>query len=154
MSTVLIVDDERATRDLLARWLKAAGFETAEAPDADTAIDMMSKQKFAVVTCDKDMPGHNGLWMVEQIKKNHPGVAMLLATGDSEIAPAVSLSKGVQGYLVKPFKREMVVDAVKAAAAWHETEGQQAVENAAKPDPIDEWLKGRAGRPPQDNSQK
>ena len=147
MSAVLIVDDEKPTRDLLATWLKAAGFETDQAESAETAITMLGDRSYAVITCDKDMPGHGGLWLVEQVQKSHPAVGILLASGDDGIAPRVSLSKGVLGYLVKPFKRELVVGAVKDAALWHEVASKQQQDQAGGADPIDSWLQGRAGRP-------
>ena len=151
MSEVLVVDDERRTRDLVGAWLKAAAIPYSEAPDAETALSMMAGKPFAVVMIDKDMPGHGGLWLVEEIQKAHPAVAMLLATGDDQIPPRVSLSRGIQGYLVKPFKRELVIDAITAAISWHTVAQKQAAKTAGA-DPIDTWLQGRAGRPPKEGS--
>ena len=74
----------------------------------------------------------------------------LEATGDDQIAPRVSLSRGIQGYLVKPFKRELVVGAVKDAVQWHQV-AAKSTKPAAGPDPVDTWLQGRAGRPPKND---
>jgi DNA-binding NtrC family response regulator len=125
MSEILIVDDDQPTRELLRRWLSAEGFAISEAPDAESALTMLAERSIAVATIDKDMPGHDGTWLVEQIQKAHPAVAMLLATGDDAIAPRISLSRGIQGYLVKPFTRELVVGAVKDAVVWHEVAAKQ-----------------------------
>ena len=126
MHEILVVDDERQTRDLLARWLRAEGFTIHEAPDADTALTVLAANPIAVATIDKDMPGHDGTWLVEQIQQRFPAVAMLLATGNDDIPPRIHLSRGVQGYMVKPFKRELVVTAVTDAAAWHRVAAKQA----------------------------
>jgi DNA-binding NtrC family response regulator len=150
VSEILIVDDERQTRELLSLWLKAEGFTISEAADADSALKIIADKRIAVATIDKDMPGHDGTWLVEQIQKQHPAVAMLLATGDDQIAPRVSLSRGIQGYLVKPFKRELVVGAVKDAVQWHQV-AAKSTKPAAGPDPVDTWLQGRAGRPPKND---
>jgi len=150
VSNILIVDDERPVREVLSLWLSAEGFTIVEAADAESALKVLAEKPIAVATIDKDMPGHDGTWLVEQIQKQHPSVAMLLASGDDQIAPRVSLSRGIQGYLVKPFKRELVVGAVKDAVQWHQV-AAKSTRPAAGPDPVDTWLQGRAGRPPKND---
>ena len=148
MSEILVVDDERNARALLVRWLTAEGYTVSQAGDAISALAVMAQRTIAVVTVDKDMPGMDGTWLVEQIQEGHPATAMLLATGDDQIAPRVSLSRGVQGYLVKPLQRERVLQVVKDALVWHDSAAKQARPKAGEADPIDAWLQGRAGRPP------
>lgn len=126
MSDILIVDDEKNTRDLLARWLSAEGLVTHQAPDAESALTVLASHPIAVATIDKDMPGQPGTWLIEQIQKTYPGVAMLLASGDEQIPPRVTLSRGIQGYLVKPFKRELVVAAVQDAIVWAKVASKHA----------------------------
>lgn len=116
---VLVVDDEFTTRDILSKWIDAAGFPVTVAPDAETALDILAERDIAVVTVDKDMPGHDGMWLIGEIQKRHPDVAMLLASGDDSITPKVSLSRGVLGYLVKPFEPEAIVRAIVVGVRWH-----------------------------------
>lgn len=150
MSEILIVDDERRIREVLARWLGDAGYTIHEADNANGAVAVLAEKPIAVALLDKDMPGdHDGLWIVEQIQNSRPAVAMLLCTGDAAIPPRVSLSRGIQGYLVKPFKKEVVLQAVKDALAWHADAPKEAPKSGGA-DPIDAWLQGRAGRPPSD----
>lgn len=150
MGEILIVDDEKNTRELIARWLQAEGLTVCEAPDSESALKVLAERPIAVVTIDKDMPGQPGTWLVEQIQASYPSVAMLLSTGDDQIPSRISLSRGVQGYLVKPLKRELVVNAVKDAQVWHQVAAKQAQQAAAGINPVDAWLQGRAGRPPKD----
>ena len=153
MTEILTVDDERNTRELLVRWLSAEGLVVHQAPDAESALKVLAERPIAVVTIDKDMPGQPGTWLVEQIQKNYPGVAMLLATGDSQIPPRISMSRGIQGYLLKPFKRELVVAAVQDAAVWARVASKRAEGHAgAAEDPVDSWLERPEGRPPKDES--
>jgi two-component system response regulator GlrR len=119
MSEILIVDDDSQTRDLLKRWLSAVGLTINEAADAEAALRVLAERPIAVATIDKDMPGRDGTWLVEQIQRAHPAVAMLLASADDAIPLSVTMSKGVQGYLVKPFTRDLVVGAVQDAVVWH-----------------------------------
>lgn len=116
---VLVVDDEFASRAVLSRWIEAEGFTVCAAPDAETALDILAERDIAVVTVDKDMPGNGGMWLVGEIQKRYPAVAMLLASGDDQIPPRVSMSRGVFAYLVKPFRPEAVIAAIQAGARWH-----------------------------------
>lgn len=119
MIEVLIVDDEQHIRELLALWLSAEGFAVSEAEDAESALAVIAERPIAVATIDRDMPGHDGEWLIEQIQQRNAGVAMLLATGNTDISERVALSRGVLGYLIKPFRRDLIVSAVHDAVAWH-----------------------------------
>lgn len=122
---VLVVDDEFAMREILSTWIDAAGFAVTVAPDAETALEILAERDIAVVTIDKDMPGHDGMWLIGQIQERFPHVAMLLASGDAAITPRVSLSPGVLEYLVKPLEAEAVVRAVVTGVRWHFETAQQ-----------------------------
>jgi DNA-binding NtrC family response regulator len=92
--TILVVDDDEGVRKLLARWITALGYAVKAAPDAETAVELMR------------MPGHDGIWLLEQVRRFYPGIAVVLATGLMEMDPMVTLRPGVAGYIVKPFSRE------------------------------------------------
>src|SRR5690242_7248975 len=113
MSDILVVDDDPKTREMLSVWLSGAGYTVHQASDAESGLAAVTSKTIAVATIDKDMPGHDGTWLVEQIRQARPAVAMLLATGDSRIPAGVSMSRGVQGYLLKPFTKQHVLDAVR-----------------------------------------
>jgi DNA-binding NtrC family response regulator len=117
---VLVVEDEPATREMLAKWIDGAGFAVSTAADAESALDILATRDIAVVTIDKDMPGRGGMWLVAEIQKRHPTVAMLLASGDGAIPPNISLSQGVLEYLVKPFDPEAVVRGIVVGTRWHD----------------------------------
>src|SRR5687768_14843580 len=102
VEAVLIVDDERPIRKLLARWLSPEGYVVHEAADAQAAIETLATSAISVALCDRSMPGHDGDWLVAQIRERFPSVAIVLATGDASVPPRVSLQPGVVGYLVKP----------------------------------------------------
>lgn len=139
VSSVLIVDDEPPIRDLLVRWLASAGYDTREAPDADTALDLVIGNPPDVVLCDVQMPGRDGLWLVERIRERLPNVAVVLATAVRTVPPVMSLREGVVEYLVKPFERERVLTAVRGAVEWHKAAVSRSPGNPGG-DPIEEWL--------------
>jgi DNA-binding NtrC family response regulator len=119
VSVVLIVDDESAIREILARWLTAAGYETSEAADAEAALLEMARAPADVVMCDIEMPGRGGVWLTGQLRERFPAAAMVLATAADSVPPATSFKPGVVDYLLKPFARERVLNAVASAVTWH-----------------------------------
>ena len=104
--TILVVDDDEGVRTLLTRWVAALGYTVKVAPEADTALQIMGTCSIDVVLCDIRMPGHDGIWLVDQVGRYYPSIAVVLATGLMEMDPLVTLRPGVVGYIVKPFNRE------------------------------------------------
>jgi DNA-binding NtrC family response regulator len=104
--TILVVDDDEGVRKVLSRWITEMGYVVKSAPDADTALAMMGECTVDVAVCDVRMPGHDGIWLLDQVRRGHPDVAVVLATGLMEMDPMVTLRPGVVGYIVKPFNRE------------------------------------------------
>lgn len=148
MSEVLIVEDEQPIRELLARWLAPAGYSIREAGRAPDALAMVAAGGVGVVLCDRALPGHDGVWLIDQLRQHHPNVAIVLATADGSLPARISLQDGVVGYLVKPFRQDLVLDAVSDAMAWHRAAAKRpARPTPSGPDPVDAWLRGRAGRP-------
>ena len=96
--TILIVDDDEGVRKLLERWVAAMGYTVKSAPDAETALDIMRGFQIDVACCDVRMPGHDGMWLVEQMGRFHPSIAVVLASGLLELDPMFMLRPGVVGY--------------------------------------------------------
>ena len=113
--TILVVDDDEGVRKLLARWVADMGHTVRIAPDADIALEMMRDCPIDVALCDIRMPGHDGIWLLDQVRRLYPAIAVVLATGLLEMDPMVTLRPGVVGYIVKPFNREDLDKVVKRA---------------------------------------
>lgn len=144
MISVLIVDDEPPMRDILVRWLKAGGYDVRDAPDAEAALARLGTSRFDVVLSDVQMPGRDGLWLVSQIRERFPDVAIVLATADDAVPPAVSLRDGIVEYLVKPLERQRVIEALDRAVAWRETAATRGANDALERDVLGAWLRGEA----------
>ena len=118
--SVLIVDDETGVRELMSRWLEAGGYAVTTASNAEEALGRLETTPSAVALCDIRMPGHDGLWLAEQIRQQHPETAVIMATGVQDVGPAVeSLRQGVIDYLTKPFGRDRLREAVLRGLDWH-----------------------------------
>ena len=111
--TILVVDDDDGVRKVLTRWVTEMGYAVFAAGDALTALDLMRQYRVDVALCDIRMPGHDGIWLIEQTGRIHPDVAIVLATGLMEMDPMVTLRPGVVGYVVKPFNRDELGRVVK-----------------------------------------
>jgi DNA-binding NtrC family response regulator len=138
---VLIVDDEPRIREVLVRWLKPAGYETREAGDAEAAIELLNASASSVVLCDMQMPGKGGRWLVEQLGERFPQTAVVLATADESVPPFVSMKGGVVDYLVKPFNKDRVLDAVSRAVDWHRAEVARGPRPKPAVDPLEKWIR-------------
>jgi CheY-like chemotaxis protein len=75
--SVLVVDDEPGVRHLMRRWLESRGYRVTVAAGADTALELLSAAPMAVALCDLRMPGHDGLWLTDQLRREHPETAVM-----------------------------------------------------------------------------
>ena len=119
MDSVLVVDDESDARAVLRVFLAGEPYDIHEAEDAEDALGVLSVMRVAVVVCDKAMPGKDGLWLILQIRKLCPDVAIVIASADDAILPGFSLQPGIIGYFVKPLDLDKVRDAIREGIAWH-----------------------------------
>jgi putative two-component system response regulator len=120
MNSILVVDDDPSVRSVVRKWVQSLGYEANEAPDAQTALDVMDVQPPNVAVCDIRMPGHDGLWLTQQIRGRFPETAVVLATGahDADVASR-GAELGAVDYLLKPFGTDRLAAAVRRGVEWH-----------------------------------
>ncbi len=115
--TILVVEDEREIRDLLAHYLRKEGFSPTLAPDGETAILKARKEKPDLVLLDILLPKADGLEVLRAIRSDDTigttPVIMLTAKGD-ETDRVVGLELGADDYIPKPFSPREVVARIKA----------------------------------------
>ena len=104
---VLVVDDDPAILRMLARTLRAAGYETAEACDGPSALVLAEECAPDVVVLDVVMPGMDGLAVSRRLREKGDCVPILLLTARDAIADRVAgLDSGADDYLIKPFSTD------------------------------------------------
>lgn len=116
--TALVVEDEAATRALIARCLRATGLEVTEAESAERVLVDASRRHTAwdVVVADVHLPGMSGLDLVAEVLARRPSQPVVLITGDPDAALARdSLACGPVTLLLKPFDIAQLDAAVAAA---------------------------------------
>jgi len=117
---VLVVDDEPNVRALLKAWLQSSGYSVAVAASADEALRTLAVKPSAVAVTDLRMPGHDGLWLTNHVRREFPETAVIIATGVNDVTAVVEgLRQGVVDYLPKPFDRHRLTDAVARGVDWH-----------------------------------
>jgi len=72
INDVLVVDDDDAVRQLLARWLTAWGYHVREAFSAKDAVEQMTTRPASILLTDLMMPVHDGMWLTEQVRPRWP----------------------------------------------------------------------------------
>jgi DNA-binding response OmpR family regulator len=111
---VLIVDDDASTRDLLHDILEPEGYMLIEASDGQEAWELLAKQKVDLMITDRSMPGMGGLELLRKLKdeKKMLPTLMVSAYGEEKMW-GDALGSGAQDYILKPFKAEEILKAVK-----------------------------------------
>lgn len=89
LASVLIVDDEPAVRELMARWVASLGMRPHTVGSADEALETLSRAHYDLAVIDVMMPGRDGLWLATQMRRDHPHTAVVISTGTPRRFPAL-----------------------------------------------------------------
>src|ERR1044071_218977 len=109
--TVLVVDDDAATRDGLLVLLESWGYQTLAAADGQEALKLCEKELPHAIVTDLMMPGLNGLEFVEALGERTEKIAIVFVTGQPSIDAAVQAIKlGAYDYLPKPLEPQRLRD--------------------------------------------
>jgi DNA-binding response OmpR family regulator len=113
--TVLVVDDEPAIADVVSRYLKRAGYETAVAETGQTALGQAAELRPDVVVLDLMLPDIDGLEVMRRLRReDRRGAIILLTARGEESDRVVGLHLGADDYVVKPFSPAELVARVDA----------------------------------------
>ena len=115
--TILVVDDEDNIRDLLVFNLQKEGYNTLEAQDGITAVDMALEKKPDLILLDVMIPKLDGISVCKKIRyalniSNIP--ILMISAKDSESDKIVGLEMGADDYITKPFQIREVMARIKA----------------------------------------
>lgn len=104
--SVLVVDDERPVRELIASILGRAGHRVLTAPSASEAIAIVEREHVGVVLTDVNMPGSiSGLELIDELHARKPSLPIIPVTGSADEASLQeALDRGAAGFITKPFK--------------------------------------------------
>jgi DNA-binding NtrC family response regulator len=104
---LMIVDDERAIREVCREVAQSLGFNTYVADSAEHAYRQLEAQSIDVVLLDLKLPGAGGLEALHQIRERRPDAVVIVVTGYGTVHSAVQAMKnGAYDYMTKPFSME------------------------------------------------
>jgi two-component system NtrC family response regulator len=121
MATILVVDDDRSIRRVLAGLLQEAGHSTLEAPDVDEALQVIREKSIDAIISDLKMPGKSGLDLLVANRSLKPSIPVIMITAHGNIETAVSaMKRGAFDFITKPFDEEELLRSVRKALSESE----------------------------------
>ena len=118
-ATILVIDDSAMVRQQVGRALTGAGFTIVEAVDGVDALQKLAgAPSIRLIVCDVNMPRMNGVEFLERLSAEGPNVPVVMLTTEGQpelIQRAKAL--GAKGWIVKPFKPDLLIAAVKKLTA-------------------------------------
>lgn len=123
MPKILFIDDSLPARMTLREAFEDTEFEVIEAKSGDEAIAMFERNDLNVdmILCDYNMPGKDGLTTMKEIMDACPEgqkiPSVMVTTESSHELKAKGKEIGLHGWILKPFKRKLLLDGVRAILA-------------------------------------
>lgn len=111
---ILVVDDEPELRQMLRRYLKAEGFDVAEATDGETALTTIKNVAPDLVVLDVGLPGMDGFAVLQEARKLSDVPVIMLTARTEEVDRVIGLTIGADDYISKPFSPRELVARVRA----------------------------------------
>ena len=101
--TVLIVEDDEATRFGLSRYLQRTGHTALTAGDLGEARRQAAARRCDAVLLDLGLPDGNGLDWIPELRREAPGIGVIVVTGQGDVPTAVeAMRRGADNFLTKP----------------------------------------------------
>lgn len=110
---VLFVDDNTMLHDVLDRLLSRHGIEVTCLSKAEGAIEALAEEAYDLLITEASLSGTDGMALLDHVAEEHPGVKVIMVTGQANVQHAVEVMKrGAVDYMPKPFSTDEFVDRV------------------------------------------
>src|SRR6187431_1183097 len=113
---LLLVDDERAFREVIALRLANSGYRVEQAGTGEEALERLNEFAFDVLITDLRLPGVDGRQVLDEAFARYPDITAIVITGFGSVREAVEVTRlGAEGFITKPFQFEELLHALNAA---------------------------------------
>ena len=153
MEKILIVEDDITFGTMIQTWLKKKGFEVEKATSVKAAIQIYEKTEsgFDLVLSDLRLPDHDGIFLLQWMRKHGMLVPFIVMTSYAEIQNVVlAMKSGATDYVAKPFQPDILLDKIKEAIkAQKKTQNTSTTEDkntkvAAPAGDVPKYLEGES----------
>ena len=115
MTKILIVDDEAKIREMIEKYARHEGFETAQASDGMEAVEMCENNSYDLIVMDIMMPNLDGFSAVKEIRQFNQAVPVIMLSALGEEYDRIhGFDIGVDDYVVKPFSSKELMMRIHA----------------------------------------
>ncbi|HDX9577824.1 TPA: response regulator transcription factor [Bacillus pseudomycoides] len=112
--TILVVDDEKEIRDLVAIYLKNEGYEVLQAGDGAEGLEILQKQQVHLVVLDIMMPKLDGIHMCMKVREIAEMPIIMLSAKTQDMDKILGLTTGADDYITKPFNPLELIARIKS----------------------------------------
>jgi len=117
---IIVVDDEKNQREMLAGFLNLKGYSVSSADSAESALELLGRKAFEIGLFDMKMSGESGLDLLRKAKDKDPELQVIVITAFGTVETAVeAMRAGAYNYLCKPINLEELLELIKTAGERH-----------------------------------
>src|SRR6187399_944152 len=144
---LLLVDDEKALREVIAERLGESGFRVEQAGTGEEALERLNEFAFDVLITDLRLPGVDGRQVLDEAFARYPEITAIVITGFGGVREAVEVTRlGAEGFITKPFQFEELLHELATASEKRRLKSENAYLRAQLQDRFK--LEGIIGRTP------
>ncbi len=134
MVSILIIEDDIAFSAMLKTFFEKRDYKVHSALNAEEGFKKLSSNSIDIVLTDVRLPDSDGIEILQEVKKNYPGIQVIVMTNYAEINMAVKAMKhGAFDYISKPFQPEAILQTIQNAFGQKEADKGPGPENYTKP---------------------
>ncbi len=120
-ATVLVVDDEKNILTSVSRALGLEGYDVEVAGSAEVALDKLRQQSFDAILLDVQLPGIDGLAMLDELQKLEVSIPVIMMSGHATIEVALrAIRRGADDFIEKPIGSDRLVLSLKRSLELRE----------------------------------
>jgi len=127
VSHILVVDDEKNYRTILAQLLEGQGYRVSVAENPFAALELLGRESVSLILSDLRMPRMDGMAFLQQVREDVGEVPFVILTAFATVETALAAMKaGAFDYLLKPFNNEEILQTVDKALAYARLQKENA----------------------------